>query len=30
MTDEHLKIIEKQRQQKSLDDDDNYGTPAKK
>jgi tripartite ATP-independent transporter DctM subunit len=29
MSDDHLKIIEKQRQQKSLDDDD-YGAPKKK
>jgi hypothetical protein len=29
MSDEHIKIIEKQRQQQSLDDDD-YGKPAKK
>ena len=30
MTDEHQKIIDKQRQQKSLDDDDSYAAPAKK
>ena len=30
MSDEHKKIIEKQRQQQPLDDDDNYGVPKKK